>query len=607
MSQIDKITKDLSLRVQQAVPNAQLGYKGKPLNSQQIQRRLERFYQDAGAVRAQEKLGIFRWARVMLGLREQLLRAGYPSSMVSPLIRSTLFQAARPDLVLAPALTELQAPPETADSATTKASKSANKEMTLERAVALKAQGKRQRALAMVKGVLAKDSQNFEGWVQLADLHVEMDDDESAIESLQRALALRPEAVETHKKLGRVLTRIGEWRRARDSFAQVIRLAPADATAHHDYAMSFISSFDMEQVIESTTEAARLDPTESSHPLLRGFALQELGRFEEATDAFSLAERLKPGLPAALWNLSLQNLLRGDFEAGWRLYEARRKAFPWVIEAQFDKGREWTGEQDLSGKTVVLIGEQGLGDGIQFSRYASLVKAKGARVVLYVDPGLLPVLRQIEGADEVIPFDPQSPPKTDFWVPIMSLPRIFGTKLENIPSPGPYLSSDPAKVATWSAKLGPRRKPRVGLVWSGNPTHPKDVFRTIALEKLLPILPSGFDYFGLQKDLRLPDKEWLRGSGIRFLGPELADFADTAAVCELMDVIVTVDTSVAHLAAAMGRPTWVLVPMVPDWRWLLGREDSPWYQSIRLFRQSDDRQWGPVLERVGRELKARFG
>lgn len=611
MNQLEQITDDLSVRLQQAVPNPQ-AKRGAPLSEQNLQRRLERFYQDAAAVRFNQKLGIVGWARVMLGLRGRLLRAGYPPSMVSPLIRSTLFQSARPAgtspaVASVPAAAAGVSARDMPDTREEKEEREAQRHgVALEKARALHKAGKRAQAMAAVKGILKRDPAHFEALMLLSVLQAQLGDDEAALATLERAAALQPKSAMVHLAMGDVLLKIGEARRARDSLDASLRLEPGNALAHYKRAMTFMPTLELEAMLASAEEAVRLDPKSSQNLVLRGFALQELHRIDEAVASFQKAEQLEPGMPEALWNLGLARLLRGEFEEGWALYESRRKAHPWDLERQFQAIVEWAGEAELSGKTILLSGEQGFGDQIQFSRYARLVKDRGARVLLHVDGALQALLRHVDGVDDIVPYGVTSLPAIDCWAPMMSLPKVFGTDTGHVPSPGRYLQADPDKVAAWTALLGPRRKPRVGLVWSGSTSHHKDIFRNIALEKMLRHLPQGFDYFGVQKDLRQADREWLPSSGIRFLGSELQDFADTAAVCELMDVVVTIDTSVAHLSAALGRPTWLMLPVVPDWRWMLAGNTSPWYESIRLFRQGKDRDWDKVLGEVAAELKAKF-
>jgi hypothetical protein len=248
-----------------------------------------------------------------------------------------------------------------------------------------------------------------------------------------------------------------------------------------------------------------------------------------------------------------------------------------------------------------------LGDTLQFCRYAKEVAALGANVLLEVRSALVPLLAGMEGVTRVL--QEGSPlPAFDYHCPLMSLPLAFKTDLHNIPSSRiPYIRSDAARVAAWREKLGIRTKPRVGLVWSGSIAHKNDGNRSMALAEILPLVCDWAEWVSLQKDLSESDAALLASrADIRHVGGELKDFADTAALVELMDVVVTVDTSVAHLAGAMGRPVWILLPWNPDWRWLLDREDSVWYPTARLFRQPAIGDWAIPVRRLREELERQF-
>ena len=260
------------------------------------------------------------------------------------------------------------------------------------------------------------------------------------------------------------------------------------------------------------------------------------------------------------------------------------------------------GQRRSSGKTILLHCEQGLGDTIQFSRYAAEVSKLGCRTILEVQEPLFELMKGIEGADELIVNGTDLPP-FDFYCPLMSLPLAMGTTLETIPSGKPYLKSNDDKLAKWSSRLGQKSKPRVGIVWSGNAKHTNDHNRSIALEKILSAVPEDYELFSLQKEVRDADRNALEQSEeLRHFGAELGDFTDTAALCELMDIIVSVDTSVAHLAGALGKPVNLLLPYNSDFRWLLNRHDSPWYPSMKLFIQGPDMLWEAVLEKVNIDL-----
>jgi hypothetical protein len=333
----------------------------------------------------------------------------------------------------------------------------------------------------------------------------------------------------------------------------------------------------------------------------RGNALQDLMRHDEALASLARAVALKPDYASAYWNESLTRLLQGDFEAGWKLYEWR-----WRMDSpNWPAGiPQWLGEERLNGKTIVLHAEQGLGDAIQFCRYAKLVAARGATVLLQVRPALTALLRNLEGVSRVTAGGERLPPH-DFHCPLLSLPLAFKTRLETIPADVPYLFADPQRATRWRRRLGDAPSPRTGLVWAGSMTHKNDRNRSLPLLRLLEALPAGIRCYSLQKELRDGDRELLRQRPeIVHLGDDLADLTDTAALLSELDLVISADTSVVHLAGAMGKPVWVLLPFAPDWRWLLDRDDSPWYPTARLFRQTAIGDWAGVLSRVSDELTA---
>jgi hypothetical protein len=265
------------------------------------------------------------------------------------------------------------------------------------------------------------------------------------------------------------------------------------------------------------------------------------------------------------------------------------------------------GEPAIAGKTVLLHAEQGYGDTVQFCRYAKRVAARGAAVVLEVPAALAALLAPLEGVHRLV-VKGEALPVFDYHCPLLSLPLAFKTTLASIPAEIPYLRSDPIRVAHWRARLGPERRPRVGLVWSGSPGHKDDRDRSIPLAQVIELLSVPAQFVSLQKDVRSADRLILEGQGgVSHFGEALNDFADTAALIELMDVVIAVDTSVAHIAGAMGKAVWILLPRDPDWRWLLQREDSPWYPSARLFRQATAGDWAGVIRRVASALPVALG
>jgi tetratricopeptide (TPR) repeat protein len=334
-------------------------------------------------------------------------------------------------------------------------------------------------------------------------------------------------------------------------------------------------------------------------------SLSKTLQLEQAFAAFAQAKAIDPGNADIDFLLSELQLLTGDFEAGWAGREARWKTR--VSNGYPDLSQPmWLGDDAIEGKTILVYSDEGLGDTIQFARYIPMLAARGARVILWVDDPLARLLSGLSGVCRLlVKSDPL--PAFDLHCPIGSLPLAFRTRLETIPAGTSYLPRPAhAQVQAWEqrlqSRLGPRDKPRVGLAWSGRAEHANDHNRSFQLEKLSPLLDLDAAFVSLQKDPRPADKTQLERTQILDLTAALTDLVETAALMSCLDLVVTVDTSVAHLAGALGRPTWVMLPYTPDWRWLLGRDDSPWYASVRLFRQDHRRDYAPVIERMREAL-----
>ena len=332
----------------------------------------------------------------------------------------------------------------------------------------------------------------------------------------------------------------------------------------------------------------------------RGNTLQQLKRFDEALVSYRRAQALQEEYQPAHWNESLLLLLTGDWQRGWEKYEWR-----WKGEGAAGRSREfpkplWRGADSIDGKTILLHGEQGFGDVIQFARYAALVRACGAHVVLEVHKALQELMTGRDGVSRVIARG-DALPYFDVHCPLLSLPLAFGTTVETIPSAIPYLKALPQAARIWEAQLGRKDRPRVGIVWASNAKPDDDYNRSKSMpaRSLLPLFDVKATFVSLQKTISAADAAILdQCNDILNLGERLNDFSVTAALVSELDLVISVDTSVAHLAGALGKPIWVLLPFIPDWRWLLDREDSPWYPTARLFRQSENRKWDGVIDRV---------
>lgn len=424
----------------------------------------------------------------------------------------------------------------------------------------------------------------------------------AAVASYDRAIAINPNYAPAYSNRGIALQALDRPSQAIASYQQAIAINPGYSEAFCNLGNAHKDLDQLEKALTCYETAIRLNPLYAEAFYNRGLTHEALGNFAASIADYDQAIAANPAYASAYWNKSLVLLLRGEFELGWPLYEWRWQRAESACLAGDYSMPLWLGNAQLAGKTILLHSEQGLGDTIQFCRYVAMFAELGAEVLLQVPPSLSPLMRGLENVSEIIGSGADLS-DCDFHCPLLSLPLAFKTTLSSIPSPGAYLKSNSEKRLFWGDRIHPRVKPRVGLAWSGNSLHKNDKNRSIALQQLIPHLPSNCDYFCLQKEVRESEQDFLLNSSIQFFGSEIKDFADTAALCDLMDVVVSVDTSVAHLAGALGRPTYVMLPYLPDWRWLLNRDDSPWYPTLRLYRQSADRDWTMVMKNVAADLQ----
>lgn len=363
------------------------------------------------------------------------------------------------------------------------------------------------------------------------------------------------------------------------------------AYAHQDRVEDALKAYDC---------ALELSPELSQAYHNRANLLRDQHHLDRALQDYDQVIRIKPEHHDALLNKAIALFLKGDLQSGWPLYEHRLLGREAMNKAIPQSGVRWMG-QELKGKKLCIYAEQGLGDSIQFLRYLSLLKDARADIYLYLQPPLRLLTKQNYGyVNHLLELPPMN--EFDYHCPLPSLPFVFNTSLTTIPKPLVYLNPDMEKVNMWQSRLSSKWLPRIGLVWSGNPNHPNDNNRSIKLSHLVSKLPTGFEYLAIQNEISLEDKRILNERGIQSFSEYLADFSDTAALCQCLDLMITVDTSVAHLCGAMGKKTWLLLPYSPDWRWMLKREDSPWYQSFRLYRQNQHSHWDGPLERLAGDL-----
>ncbi|WP_042695502.1 tetratricopeptide repeat protein [Azospirillum sp. B506] len=459
----------------------------------------------------------------------------------------------------------------------------------------------------------------------------------AALSASGLALALAPDHADALANRAAALLSCGDAPSAERCARRSLRLNAGSPIAHATLASACAAQRRWAEAEATARAALSIDRSTAEAWEVLGSVLAKLGRFPDALEAFAAAERLRPGpsLQAARgialiamarpaeavadfelaladrpqdvglhWNLGFARLMAGDYGRGWPEFDWRRHDDaaepPWRRLNQ----PTWRGEP-LNGRTILLYAEQGLGDTLQFLRYVPLVAARGGRVVLEVQRPLLPLIQGVAGAAQVIARGDPLPP-FDLECPLMSLPRAFATALDSVPADTPYLRPDPARVARWRDRLATQGGVRVGIVWAGNPRFPGDEERSPRLAGLRDLFDvPGCRFYGLQMG---PGRADLAAAVLpdcfADLGPEIADFADTAAIMANLDLVVSSCTAPAHLAGALGVPLWVALPFSADWRWLTGRDDSPWYPTARLFRQPAPGDWSAVAGRMAAELAA---
>lgn len=410
----------------------------------------------------------------------------------------------------------------------------------------------------------------------------------------------------TQRKLGEVLLTMKQADAAVLHLRKAVAHASRDGQAQLLLGSALIQSGRCTEAIEVLQQMIDTEPRAVPAHTLMGSALAELGRYSEARAAYEQALALEPDYVDAKASHGLLCLLLGDFERGWEGYRHLTRQTGMLALPDFARPL-WLNDADLSGKSILLFADQGMGDAINFARYIEKIAAQCSEIYLAVQAPLVSLMRSLRHRVYVV--DKNEPlPATDFFCPLAQLPLAFGTRLDTIPAGGPYLYPPPERAAYWQDKLRAYSAPRVGLVWSGNSVFTGDHDRSIPFQLMAQTLSeSACSFFSVQKDPRPGDADALRSAHqIVDLGPSLTDFAETAAIIENLDLVVTVDTSVAHLSGAMGKKVWIMLPFSPDFRWLLDRDDSPWYPSARLFRQGSKGDWAAVLQQVASALAIEF-
>lgn len=465
--------------------------------------------------------------------------------------------------------------------------------------------GQPQEALSLYLQLIHDGVQHPDVYTAAAVLLRECGHDEEALQSLQRALQLAPQAANNWYLQSVLQARLGRLPAALESLQRAIALAPEQIHFHRDLALALHGLHRNAQALEVIEHTLAMEPQAAVIWNARAAILSRLGRYQEAIASSEQALALQPGDADASVNLALTLMTLGQLERAWPWYEAR-----WQGELadplRHQQIARWSVGATLRGKTILLWAEQGFGDTIQFCRYVLQVIALGARVVLEVPPQLSRLLATLGSlADGLQVIEPGALlPALDYQLPLMSLPLMLGTRLDNIPAYPAYLYSDPRQSADWAEVLGPRQRWRIGIVCAGNGGNRRDASRSIPLALFAPLCGQiDADFYLLQPALRQTDHAALQEiPGLRWPGQQLRGFDDTAALIAHLDLVISVDTAVAHLAGALGVPVWILLSQAVDWRWFLQRSDSPWYPSARLWRQSHSGDWQPVLQAVQQAL-----
>jgi tetratricopeptide (TPR) repeat protein len=438
-------------------------------------------------------------------------------------------------------------------------------------------------------------------WLVYGNICTDLARYDEALAAYERALALKPDLAEAWLGRGNVSYQARQYDKAALAYDRALAFKPDLAEAWLGRGNVACEAGQVDEALAAQDSALALKPDLAGAWLGRGNALAELDRVEEALGCFDKCIALDQNLADGYFNKSLQTLLIEHYAEGWKLYEWR-----WKTQAQQRFVRDfeqplWLGDSELSGKTILVHAEQGFGDTIQFSRYLPLLKERGCDVIFEAQQPLVALLESQNFDIEILP-EGSAVPHFDVHCPLLSLPLAFATDADTIPSTV-YLRADPRKVSAWGDRLSGNTRRRIGLVWSGNPHFRKDIRRSMHLETILPIITDDHQWFSLQKEIREHDRGLLSGkTGLQDLSEWLVDFSDTAAAISQMDLVISTDTAVAHLAGALGKPVWVLLQFHPDFRWLRDGEDSPWYPTARLFRQTRLDRWDDVIARISAEL-----
>jgi tetratricopeptide (TPR) repeat protein len=470
-------------------------------------------------------------------------------------------------------------------------------------------------ALGLFRQAIQIDPTYQDGWTNLSLCHERLDQFGEAVAARRKAIELKPDWSEHWHRLGTCLGKSGEFDEAIDALRKAHEMDSASEGVSHDLIMALCKAGRHSEADAIAFPPSPAKPVNDTSMRYLADSLKRAGRFQDATEVWRRALDIDPLRSEARGQWAMCLITHGDYERGWREYESRWDCETFEGNRRLDPRRQWgiepTGRPDVAGKTILIYAEQGIGDFIQFVRYASLFAANGARVIVQCAWTLKALAEKCDGV-RLVYTEREALPGYDWHVPLMSLPLAFGTTLRTIPANIPYLRADAARVKSWQSRVTsavtPGNRLRVGLTWAGNPKHKNDSNRSVDPALLSALAKvDGVDFFSLQKSKANIKAQAPPGMKLIDFTSSLHDFAETAAFIEQLDLIISADTAVAHLAGAMGKPTWTLVPTPPDFRWHLEGKTTPWYPTMRLFRRQTHGDWADVIDKVVNELRDRAG
>jgi tetratricopeptide (TPR) repeat protein len=463
-------------------------------------------------------------------------------------------------------------------------------------------QGRNIEALQLVSALLKAAPHSAELINNCGLIFAALTQHQVALACFESALALSADNLAALKNRAGMLKRLRQPEQALAAYEAVLAQDARDLDALNECGGLLTALNRPDEALAYYQRALAVAPGVVELHINKGAALVALNRHLEAFESFSAAIAIDPERAEAQYNQSLVRLRLGNFKNGWPQFEWRWKKFVGAGQQRFSGAPLWRGDAPLADKTILLLAEQGLGDSIHFMRYAPLVAALGARVVLGIQSPLQAIAGTVPGV-ALVAGEGEPLPPLDFHCPLLSLPLAFKTDRATVPANVPYLRAPDERLAAWRGRVPANGRLRVGVCWAGSAAHLNDRNRSIALARFATLLTvPGVDFVSIQKETSEAERALLRASGVVQLGAECADFADTAAILSMLDLLISVDTSVAHLGGAMGKAVALLLPFASDFRWLVDRADSPWYPTMRLYRQPAIGDWETPLDRLRQEL-----